>query len=671
MKKYLNILFASAAVALAVTSCQKEANVAVESDVNSAGVTFYAESIETKTVFGSLSGTTYPTLWTDAQQVRISQNEAASIIGSVLPDESGASADFKLETDMTSDGSETYKFYAISPAAAQVSDANKTYHNWSLEIPASQTPTADSPDQKAQILCASYDAGETFPTSVGLSFHHLTAYGKISFANLGLDQAGENVTSVVLEAEETLVGRFRWGFNDGSFTAYSSQSNILTINTSETSDIWFACAPAEIAGQELKITVNTDLGSYTRTITVPAGKNFEAGKVAVMTINMAGIAPEVPKVYTLVKSLADLDVDSEVILVSTVGSSSHAAGLLGSNTYLSSQDVTVESETITSPSSAVEVFKVKNGYAAGTVAFQMGSTDGYLTHDSAAKVKSESTVSVAGSWSLSIDGTTGAITAFNLNDVTRYLKFNAGSPRFSTYLTTTSNTESVYIYKNGDTGSGTAITPKAAVSLSISDATDSYSVGDTYSFDGTAELVYSDKTKAVLSSSEIVIDDSGINMSAAGTYTVVVKYAEDPAISATYDITVVAGVAPVTVNTYANTATVTGENATQTATWTNGDITVTAVRNDTGNTKFRADDTDHTRFYPGWTLTVSSASKTISSVEFTCTSNAYATALANCTFTKGTDAASGSVVTVSGVSASSTSVTLGAQVRISSIKVNY
>lgn len=128
---------------------------------------------------------------------------------------------------------------------------------------------------------------------------------------------------------------------------------------------------------------------------------------------------------------------------------------------------------------------------------------------------------------------------------------------------------------------------------------------------------------------------------------------------------------PVTMDIFSDEATVTGSGASQTATWTSGDITVTAVRNAAGNTQFRSSDTDHTRFYSGWTITVSSASNTIDNIEITCTSNAYATTLAGYTFTNGSASNSSSKVTVSDVSAANTAVTLSAQVRISSITVNY
>ena len=129
---------------------------------------------------------------------------------------------------------------------------------------------------------------------------------------------------------------------------------------------------------------------------------------------------------------------------------------------------------------------------------------------------------------------------------------------------------------------------------------------------------------------------------------------------------------PVSINVYSNQATVTGSGVGQTATWTSGDITVTAVKVGSSATAFRSSDSDHTRFYQGWSLTVTSASNTIDKVEFTCTSSSYATTLAGNTFSAGTASASSAKVTVSGVNASSTSVSsLSGQVRISSITVTY
>ena len=162
-----------------------------------------------------------------------------------------------------------------------------------------------------------------------------------------------------------------------------------------------------------------------------------------------------------------------------------------------------------------------------------------------------------------------------------------------------------------------------------------------------------------------------------GTYDVSVIASADDAISGTATTTATLSdptsstPEPVTINVFSNTATVTGSGEGQTATWTSGDITVTAVKTNSKATAFRSSDNDHTRFYSGWSLTVTSASNTIGSVVFNCTTDSYATALSALDFTNGTDSANSSTVTVSDVNASSTSTTLNAQVRIKSITVNY
>ena len=126
---------------------------------------------------------------------------------------------------------------------------------------------------------------------------------------------------------------------------------------------------------------------------------------------------------------------------------------------------------------------------------------------------------------------------------------------------------------------------------------------------------------------------------------------------------------PVEFDTFSNTFEKSGSGNEETATLTSGDITVSVLKG-TG-TAFRNSDSDHVRFYQNVTVTVASAANKISSIEFTCTSASYATALANCSFSHGTAVADGTKVTVSNVSASTTSAVMGAQTRVSHIKVIY
>ena len=61
MKKLFNSIFVIIAAMVTFAGCAKEEIAAPETKI----VKFFAESIETKTAFGTPNGTTYPTLWTE------------------------------------------------------------------------------------------------------------------------------------------------------------------------------------------------------------------------------------------------------------------------------------------------------------------------------------------------------------------------------------------------------------------------------------------------------------------------------------------------------------------------------------------------------------------------------------------------------------------------------
>lgn len=287
MKKILTMILVGAAAVLANVSCNKEEMIEASKDGT---VRFYATEIKTKTEFGTPAGNNYPTLWTGNEDVYISLNMATSVKYSVTPTGSNKTADFTTATDITDDLSGSYVFYAVSPS--QVSKINTTYNSWNLEIPANQTPSATSVDEKAQVLFAKESTGSTFPASVGLNFKHVTAYGKLSFANLALD-AGETVTSVVIESPVNWVGRWFYYVEDhdpnkAGDIAENSASKVLTITTNRTSDIWFACAPVDLQAKTIDITVTTTKGTFNKSVTFPSGKgNFEAGKIGGFTVDMS------------------------------------------------------------------------------------------------------------------------------------------------------------------------------------------------------------------------------------------------------------------------------------------------------------------------------------------------------------------------------------------------
>ena len=525
MKKFVNILFATAVAAIAMISCQKN-ELAVDVNENEAVATpihFYATEIATKTVFGDLSAGEYPTLWTNTKNIKISYNKKASVEATVTPKSGGAEADFTPSETITEEGS-SHVFYALSPATAQVSKINTTYNSWNIEIPSSQTPLAGSVDEAAQVLVARYDAGSTFPSSVPFTFHHLTAYGKLSFSNLALD-GDENVTGVTLTAQSNWIGRWYYYVEDydaepDGTVAPATASKTISLVTTSTSNIWFACAPVDLRSKTLTTVVSTNKGTFTKEITFPADKgNFQAGHVASFTINMSGVTRVSPVVYTEVTDVASLTVGSEIII--TNAASTYAAGQRGSGTYLPQQAVTVSESKISDPSSSVEVYTIGNGNIAGTYSLQNASDSKYMAWSTGTTLASAASVTDAASWAIAISG--GTTTIRNMSDNTRYLLYKSDNSRFSTYLTSTDGVANVKIWKKSGTGSG-AITEKTEQSIAVSGATVKYAVDDSYSFDGTVTLTYSDLSTRVLASSEYTVDDSDVDMSVAGAYTVYITY---------------------------------------------------------------------------------------------------------------------------------------------------
>ena len=488
MKKFVNILFATAVAVLAMVSCQKK-EVAVdinENEVVESPIHFYATEIATKTTFGELSAGSYPTLWTDSKSIKISYNEKASVEATVTPKSGGAQADFTPASAITADSGDSHLFYAMSPATAQVSDINTKYNSWNVEIPSSQTPLDGSVDEAAQILMARYDAGTTFPSAVPFAFHHVTAYGKLSFSNLFLD-GDEAVTGVTLTAQSNWVGRWYYYVedydkepdgtpeNEAGTVAPATASKTISLVTTSSENIWFACAPVDLRSKTLTAVVSTNKGTYTKEITFPADKgNFQAGRVASFTINMSGVTRVSPVVYTEVTDVASLTIGSEIII--TNAASTYAAGQRGSNTYLPQQAVAVSESKISDPSSVVEVFTIGNGTIAGTYSLKCASDSKYLSWTSGTTLAGVASVNDAASWSIIINGGT---TIRNMSENTRHLLYHTGNSRFTTYLSTTEGVADVKIWKKTGTGSG-AITAKEPVSIAITDATTSYTVGDTY-----------------------------------------------------------------------------------------------------------------------------------------------------------------------------------------------
>lgn len=452
MKTFFKLMLATAAAAVTFAACQRETSPAADGEQT---VRFVAESAPTRTAFTTPDGDgQYPVLWTENDtKVKVSMNLASAKDADVTPASDGQSA--KFEAQFSTDGvTAPYTFYALSPASAYVSNSSQ-YKYWSFEIPADQTPGLGTPDEAAQILVGASQDYTSLDEVIGVNFSHVTAYGRLTLTNL--DLTGVAVNGISLDFGTPVAGRFFYYIEDtddhsaGDLVVNgTSGANIINLATSQTREVWFACAPADISGTELKVTVNTASGLYEKTITVPANRRFVSGRIAKFSIDMTGATLQDNKVYELVTDAAELTAGSEVIIANADGD--YAIGTTQNNNNRAAAAVTVEDNAITNPSGSVEILAVEAGTSAGTFAFK-GQNDLYLVSENGNnRLKSSEEKTALGSFTVTIDaaGATKVIaTASDHGD----MRFNKSSGIFSCYATSSTTGTPVALYKL--VGSGT------------------------------------------------------------------------------------------------------------------------------------------------------------------------------------------------------------------------
>lgn len=272
MKKHF-LLGLTAVAAMCLFSCNKEN---VRPSESTQTITFTALTPDTKTHFGEKAGNAYPTLWTGNEQVAVSYNGGAKTTASVSG--TGKSASISAETVVDGNAAE-HKFMLASPAAAITSlDSDGDIY---FTIPSVQTPGEGTCDEAAQIIYATASCtAEQLNSNISLTFKHLTAYGNMSVV---LPEGAGKVKEIKLMTAATgLTGSYGYIYSE---IAPEAEESKLTLWTDKTTGIFFACAPADLNGKKLVVTVTTDKGVYEKDIDL-TGKNFsfKAGKVSKFTV---------------------------------------------------------------------------------------------------------------------------------------------------------------------------------------------------------------------------------------------------------------------------------------------------------------------------------------------------------------------------------------------------
>lgn len=444
MSSRKSLLFIAAALLLtgcAISVKEQEASMTRK-------VTFNTEVMESRTSFEEPDGTTYPVRWTDNDEsVLLSLNKTEAVAAQVAIEEGRKKAWFTAEVSVGSTVA-PFVFYSVSPASSATA-MNKTHGGWSVNILSEQTPSALSPDERAQILAGSSKPLTVVPEKVEMYFKHLTAYGKFSLKNL--PERVSSISSVELIAGAPIVGQWFYNVEDGTLESNGASSTV-TIKTSSSEDIWFACAPQDLSGKTLKVTVSTDIGQFTRTITLPEGTAFKAGKISTFTVDMTKAEPVVfNSVYRLVTSVSDL-IDGDKVIITQAPSDYEADGPLAISTstaskYLKSEEVSVTGSKpsemiIVNPSEKVQVFIISKNNS-GLWAFK--SSSGFLNSNGEKNVNYVAIPTEKSYWGLTVDESDGE--AKLTSSYGYYLRYNSENPRFTTYRETSGVKINLAIYK--------------------------------------------------------------------------------------------------------------------------------------------------------------------------------------------------------------------------------
>ena len=325
---------AALAATAVLPSCQK-----ILDEPGSSGVTqFYVgevedlvdedapdpEGVETKTVFGTPSGKSFPVLWTSGSFVNIicTGDDALEVsrTWAVYPSKDRKTASIRGDKlDLT--GETGLSFIMVSPQDCFVS--HTLYQPMKVKILTTQTPVTDgngSPDEKTMILVAKTQTYATAPETVKFSPKHMTAYILLSLTNVSSIGKLQSVT--VSSPTEYLSGPGTIDYS-GTFPVLaptSQASKSVTANVTSPTAVWLSCYPAK--SKTLTIKATGSAGSLTRTISVPSGKALKAGVISGLTVDMNPVVHVTG--VTLDKTSAKMYVGTPVTLTATVTPSNAA-----------------------------------------------------------------------------------------------------------------------------------------------------------------------------------------------------------------------------------------------------------------------------------------------------------------------------------------------------------
>lgn len=312
MKNLVKFLVPAAVAALALVSCNKEDNYpnAVTIRVHASADELNADNLDSKTYIGDYTDPTTSVvtpntvLWGTGEymQLALTAGESTSFVESTDASANlfNGEPEAMFEFSVTPGSASEYVYQGLYPASAAVATSNTNAANYKVNLPAIQNATASSYDPAAYIMVAKPETFTSVQTDWEASFRRGTALNKITLKNV---PSGVSFNKVKITAEgKKLAGGRHFNLTTGEgLEVYATDAATIevlyaTAITGTNVDVWFTSWDAEIAegGKLTIVAYTTDNKSYTKEITVPAGKTikFQEGYLNTLGANMSGITAE-------------------------------------------------------------------------------------------------------------------------------------------------------------------------------------------------------------------------------------------------------------------------------------------------------------------------------------------------------------------------------------------
>ena len=389
----------------------------------------------TRSTFGEPADGKYPTLWEGNEKFVINVNgegdkqTTSDVTAKFSDDKRGAYLTVAFE-ELAAQSD--YTLHAMAPASACVFNSITANKGWQVTIPTAQTPKANSCDAAAQILVGVSETKASSAESFNMTFKHAVAYGKMTLTNLNL--GGATISSVAISSTKNIAGRFYINHKTAAYTDNSGAKSI-TINTTSTENIWFALAPVDVSGTALSIVVNTDKGTFTKEVTLPANRVFEAGKVSSFKVDMTGVTLAAPVQYTLLTDIAKLNVGDQVVIAAANANFAISSTQNTNNRAQAAITKSSDKSTISDPGSSVEIFTVEEGSTSGTYAFKAQKAAGYIyaASSSSNHLKTQASKDANSSWNISVTSAGVATIKATGSNTRNWLRHNSTSGLFACY----------------------------------------------------------------------------------------------------------------------------------------------------------------------------------------------------------------------------------------------